>query len=101
MEPFAPPNAAAGDETKGELYMKIVTKLLAATGIAAVAACGQPAQDDNMVVENLTAENLIIENEMTDMNAMDMNMQDNAMVMNDMNAMDDMNDNAAANNTTF
>jgi outer membrane lipopolysaccharide assembly protein LptE/RlpB len=82
--------------------MKIVTKLLAATGIAALAACGQPAQDDNMVVENLTVQNLIIENEMGGMDGMDMNMtQDNQMGMNDMNAMDDMNDNAAGNNTTF
>jgi hypothetical protein len=75
--------------------MKIVTTLFAATGIAALAACGQPAQDDTMVVENLTAENLVIQNDMdamNEMNAMDMNMtQDNALDMNatDMNAMDD------------
>jgi outer membrane lipopolysaccharide assembly protein LptE/RlpB len=79
--------------------MKIVKTALAATGIAALAACGQPQQDDTTVVENLTAENLVIQDDMNDMNAMDMNMTGdnaldmNATGMNDMNAMD----NAATN----
>jgi hypothetical protein len=91
MEPFGAPNAATGDENAGELHMKIVKTALAATGIAALAACGQPEQDDTMVVENLTAENLVIQD---DMNTMDLNMTgDNALDMNatDMNATD-MND---------
>ena len=75
VEPFASPNAAAGESTQsGEEQMKIIKTGLAAAGLAALTACGGGEEVNNMEVENLVVDNFGTEvNMTTDMNAVDMN----------------------------